>query len=164
MKKYRFAFPKSTFVVFALIVAAAVVAIVFASLRLAEVGDFLSVYPATDIVTIVAFVAFLALVGWDLFGSYYAFDEQVFIAAQLFSRKKIACELFVKLVIDEESSLAVLYYCDAAVPDALLYVVVRIAKKNLESFVFDLRDFKSDIVVEYNLPDKDDKADGEGEE
>ena len=152
MKKYRFAFPKSTYVIFALIAAAAVVAIVFASLRLAGAAGYEPLYPATDVVSIVAFSAFLVLVGWDLFGSYYAFGGESFVVAQLFSKKRIPRDLLCKLVIDEPSGLAVLYYADSVTPDALLYVVLRVGKKKIAPLAEDLRAFKSDLPVEYNLP------------
>ena len=163
MKKYRFAFQKSAYVVFALIVVAAVVAIVFASLRLAGVGDFASAYPATDVVTIVAFAAFLALVGWDIFGSYYAFEEENILAAQLFSHKRIARESLAKVVVDDPSGLIVLYYADPSAPDALLYLTVNVKRDRVDAFLSDLRAFRSDLPVEHRpaTPPSDEDETGE---
>ena len=162
MKKYRFAFQKSAFVIFALIVLSAVVAIVFASIRLAGVGAYVSAYPATDIVTIVAFAAFLVLIGFDLFDSYYAFTEETILARQLFSRKKIARDSLGKAVVDDPSGLIVLYYADPSAPDALLYLTVNVKRARVEEFLSDLRDFRPDLVVEHNPPLA--SEDGEGEE
>lgn len=163
MKKYRFAFQKSAYVVFALIILSAVVAIVFASLRLAGVGDFASAYPATDVVTIVAFVAFLALIGWDLFASYYLFEEESFLSSQLFSRKRIARQSLAKVVVDDPSGLIVLYYADPSAPDALLYLTVNIKRDLVEGFLSDLRSFRSDLPVEHR-PEASPSDEGDGGE
>ena len=165
MKKYRFAFQKSAYVIFALIVLSAVVAIVYASIRLAGVGDYLSVYPATDIVTIVAFAMFLALIGWDLFASYYAFEEDKFLSAQLFSRKRIPRDSIRKLVVDDPSGLIVLYYADDPASDALFYVAVHVRRDRVDDFVADFRAFRPDLPVEHRpAPASNDTDDGEGQE
>ena len=164
MKKYRFAFQKSAYVIFALIILSAVVAIVFASLRLAGVGDFMSAYPATDVVTIVAFAVFLGLIGWDLFASYYAFEEDSFLAAQLFSRKRIAREALAKVVVDDPTGLVVLYYADPSAPDALLYIAVNIKRALAEDFLSDLRAFRSDLPVEHSPAPSSGEADDHGGE
>lgn len=150
MKKYRFSFPKSAFLIYALIILAAAVAIVFAILRLVGVGSYVSVYPAMDIVTIAAFALFLLLIGLNLFGSYYAFEERAFLMKQLFFRKRVERELLYKLVIDEASGFAALYYFSPASPEALSYVPVNIRRRDLDSFTEALRRFKSDILIEVN--------------
>ena len=155
MRKYRYSFPKSAFFVFALIVLASVTAIVFASLRLAGVGKYLSVYPALDVTTIVVFVIFTALIGCSLWTSYYAFTDEAFVAAQLFSRKKVSREALRKFVLDEASGVAALYFEDAAKPGALLYITINLRKAAMDSFIEDLRAFRSDIAVEVISPDKD---------
>ena len=70
MKKYRYSFPKSAFFIYVMIVLASITAIVFAILRLAEVGNYASVYPALDIVSIVVFAVFVGMIGSNFFASY----------------------------------------------------------------------------------------------
>ncbi|HCU56276.1 MAG TPA: hypothetical protein DIC18_02955 [Clostridiales bacterium] len=148
MKKYRFAFPKSAFVIYALIIAAAVISVVFSALRLAEVGKYASSIPALDIVTIVAFGIFVLLLGYNLFGAFYAFEKSAFVSAQLFFRKRVQKERIYKFIIDQESGVAALYYLDPASPESLLYVTVNIKRKELDAFTEDLRRFKSDVLIE----------------
>ena len=155
MKKFRYAFPKSAYLVFALIVAAAVIGIVFASLRLAEAAGYLSVYPAVDIATIVTFVLFLGLVCGDLFSAYYAFEEQSFLIARLFSKKRIPRDLVCKFVIDEASGLAALYFPSPEQPDAVAYVTVNLRRRDLEPFSEALRLFNPAVVIEINPIRKD---------
>lgn len=150
MKKFRYSFPRAAYVIFALILAAAVVGILFASLRLAEVGEFFSIYPAVDIVTIVAFVLFLMLIGADILFAYYAFDEDTFIVLRLFSKKRVGRDVLYKLVIDEATGLAALYFFDPHSPETLYFVTVNLKKRDLEPFCEELRRFKSDIIIEIN--------------
>ena len=157
MKKYRYSFPKSIFFIYALIVVAAIVAIVFASLRLAEVGNYISIYPAVDIASIVVFAIFLVLLGWHLFGSYYLLEGRTFTVVQLFSKKKVDRDAIAKLVIDEESGLAALYFIDPATPDVLSFVTINLKRKVLDAFSEDLRLFKTDIVIEINPVQKEEK-------
>ena len=153
MKKYKYSFPKSAFVIYLLIIAAAVVAIVFAALRLAGVGNFLSVYPAVDITSVVVFALFLVLLGLHLFASYYGFDGKDFVIKQLFSKKRIERDVIARFVLDEQSGVAALYYIDPQTPDALSYVMINLRSKDMDAFIVDLRAFKSDIVVLINPTD-----------
>ena len=148
MKKYRFCFPKSAFLIYALIILASIVSIVFSSLRLANVGKYASIHPAVDITTIVVFVIFVALIGYNLVASYYAFVGDTFVIAQLFSKKKIAREALCRFVLDEESSVAALYYLDPARPDVISYVTISLRKATMSSFVEELRAFRGDIAIE----------------
>lgn len=155
MKKYRFAYPRSAFVIFGLIIAAGVVSILFSVLRLAEVGKYASSLPALDVVTIIAFAIFYALIGYNLFGSYYAFEESDFLVAQLFFRKRIAGELLVKFVIDEASGVTALYYFDPATPDTLSFVTVNLRRRDVAAFTAELREFKPDVLIEFNPTPRD---------
>ena len=155
MKKYRYSFPKAAVFIYALIVLASVTAIVFASLRLAGVGAFVSIYPAVDITSIVVFVVFVALLGWNLLTSYYAFTEDAFVVSQLFSKKKIARDAVCKFVLDEASGVAALYYFNSSAPDVLCYVTVNLRKSVMQSFIEDLRGFRPDVAVETISAGKD---------
>lgn len=155
MKKYRYSFPKSAFFIYVLIVLAAVTAIVFAALRLAGVGSFVTAFPALDVASIVVFVIFIALIGWNLFGAYYAFSEDSFIVVQLFSKKTVERDAIRKMVVDEESGVAALYFVVADAPDALCFVTINLKSKDLIRFTEDLRAFKSDVVIETNPMKKD---------
>ena len=157
MKKYRYSFPKSVFIIYAMIVVAAIAAIVFAALRLASVGKYFSVYPAMDIASIAVFAIFLVLLGLHLFFSYYAFDGRSFLVVQLFSKKRIDRDSIVKFVIDEESGLAALYFIDPATPDMVSFVTVNLKRESLDPFTEDLRLFKTDIVVDVNPTRKEEK-------
>ena len=148
MKKYRHSFPKSAIFVYVLIVLASITAIVFAALRLVGVGNYVAAYPALEIASIVVFVIFVALIGANLFTSYYAFTEKGFVVVQLFSRKGIARETICKMMVDEESGVAAIYYIDDATPDTLSFVTVNIRRALLDAFEADLRTFKSDVVIE----------------
>lgn len=148
MKKYGLAFPKSAFVLFAMVIFASVAGIVFAALRLAEVGGYLSLYPAIDIMSIVLFVLFIAFIAGSLFFSYYTFSEEEFIGVRLFSRKRVARDSIRKFVLDEESSVAALYYVDPAAPDTLSFVTIHLKKADVDPFIADLRAFRSDVAVE----------------
>ena len=154
MKKYRYSFPKSAFVIYALIVLAAVVAIVFAALRLAGVGSYVTFYPALDIASICVFAVFIALIGWNLFGAYYAFAEEDFVVVQLFSKRKVAKNDIVKMVQDEASGLAALYFVDPAAPDVVSFVTINLKSKDMVRFTEDLRAFKPDIIIEINPAEK----------
>ena len=155
MKKYRFAYPKSAYVIFALILAAGVISIIFSALRLGGVGKYASSMPALDIATIVAFVIFYFLIGYNLFGSYYAFEEHSVLAKQLFFRKRVERDVLVKFVIDEASGLAALYFFDPSSPETLSFMTVHVRRKEIAAFAEDLRAFKSDIVVAINPIQKD---------
>ena len=148
MKKYRFSYPKSAIVIYALIVLASITAIVFAILRLAEVGNYVSVYPALDIVSIVLFVLFVALIGSNFFVSYYAFEEDAFLAKQLFSKKRVLRDTLCKFVCDEASHVAALFYIDPATPDVVSYVTVSIKWSLLDGFIKDLKEFAPSLTVE----------------
>ena len=147
MKKYRNAFPRSAFFIYVLIVASSLAAIVFAILRLAEVGSYVSVYPALDVVSIVVFTLFIALIGFNLFGSYFAFGEEEFVVSQLFFKKRIARDSLTQVILDEESLVAALYYSDPAKPDALSYLTVNLKKSYVDAFIEDVRVFRSDVAV-----------------
>lgn len=157
MKKYRFSFPKSAFVLFCMVILASVAGIVFAALRLAEVGGYLSLYPAIDIMSIVLFVLFVAFIAGNLFLSYYAFSSEEFIAVRLFSRKRVARDTICKFVLDEESSVAALYFVDPAAPETLSFVTLYLKKADVDRFIADLRAFRSDIAVEIVHIKKDEK-------
>ena len=157
MKKYRISFPKSAFFLFGMVILAAIAGIVFAVLRLAGVGGYLSVYPAIDIMSIVLFVLLVAFIAGNLFFSFYAFSEEVFISVRLFSRKKVARDRICKFVLDEESSVAALYYVDPASPETLSFVTVFLKKADVDRFIADLRAFRSDIAVEIVPIKKDEK-------
>ena len=157
MKKYRFSFPKSAFVLFCMVILASVAGIVFAALRLAEVGGYLSLYPAIDIMSIVLFVLFVAFIAGNLFLSYYAFSSEEFIAVRLFSRKRVARDAICKFVLDEESSVAALYFVDPAAPETLSFVTLYLKKADVDRFIADLRAFRSDIAVEIVPIKKDEK-------
>lgn len=147
MKKYRNAFPKSALFIYVLIVASSLAAIVFAILRLAEVGNYVSVYPALDIVSIVVFAIFIALIGFSLFGSYFAFGEEEFIVSQLFFKKRISRDALSQVILDEESLVAALYYRDPTKPDVLSYLTVILKKSSVDAFIEDVRAFRSDVAV-----------------
>ena len=154
MKKFRYHFHSSAFVIYALIVLASITAIVFAALRLAGVGDLVSVYPAVDIASIVIFALFVALIGYYFFSVYYTFTADSFVVVQLFSRKAVARDALCKLTLDEASGLAALYYVDEeADPDVLPFIAIDMRRKDLDAFIADLRAFKSDIVIE-SIPQK----------
>ena len=55
MKKFRYAFPISAYVVYALLLAVSAISVVLAALRLGEVGGLFSVYPVSDVLSIVVF-------------------------------------------------------------------------------------------------------------
>ena len=150
MKKYRFLYPKSAFVIYALIVITSVVSIVFAALRLAEVGKYFSTYPALDVLDIVLFSIFIAVISLNLFCSYYAFRDNAFVVAQLFFRRKIPLISVRRFVIDEATGLAALYFEDPRAPGTLACVTVNLRKRDLDPFSEDLRFFIQDIVIEIN--------------
>ena len=157
MKKYRFVFPKSAYVIAVLIFLSAIAGTVFSVLRLAEVAGFFSVIPAIDILTIVFFSVFIAALGLTLFGSYYAFADSHFVIAKLFFRYRIERDRIVKLVIDEPSGFAALYYFRPELRDVLSFVTVNLRRRDLDPFVEGLRAFKTDVVVEYNEPSSEEK-------
>ena len=151
MKKFRYAFPISAYVVYALLAAVSVFTVVFSSLRLAEVGNLVSVYPATDIASIVLFVVFLALMTLITFGTSYRFTEDSFVCDRVLFKKKIDRDRISKFVTDETAGVGALYYLDPSSPDTVLFVVICIAKIRRAAFVEALKSFKPDIVVEANL-------------
>jgi len=157
MKKFSFVYPKSAYIVSTLVFLSGVIGIVFASLRLSETAGFLSAIPALDILTIVIFSLFLSGLGWILFGSYYAFDGEQFVVARLFFRHRIDKEAIFKLVIDESTGFAALYYLQSGTTDVLAFVTVNLKRRDLEPFADALRAFKEGVFVEYNSPLKEEK-------
>ena len=154
MKKYRFCFSKPAYVVVGLIFAAAIVSIVFAALRLAGTGDYLSVYPAVDIITIVEFSILPIFMLFFLLRSHYAFEEDCFTVFKVLSKRRIPRDSLCKFVIDEATKFAVLYFFADESCETLAYVTVNLRKKDLDSFTETLRAFKSDILIEINPVDK----------
>ena len=150
MKKFRYAYPKSAYVVYALIIAVTIVSIVFASLRLAEVGGFFSVIPATDIVTIVIFALFFVALAILVFGTTYSFKGDSLVLDRFFVKKKIPRENILRYVSDDAAGIGALYYADSALPENVLYVVVSLHKKDRQAFVDALRDFKPDVIITTN--------------
>ncbi len=150
MKKFRFVFPKSAYALAGLICLSAIAGIVFSSLRFAEVGGFFSVLPALDVLTIVIFSVFLSALGWTLFGSYYAFTEEYFVVARLFFRHRIERESIVKMVIDEPSGVAAVYYLLHGTTESVVFVTVNLRCRDLDPFAEAFRAFRPEVPVEYN--------------
>ena len=150
MKKFRYAYPKSAYVVYALIVAVTIVSIVFASLRLAEVGGFVSVIPATDIASIVIFALFFVALAILVFGTSYSFKGDFFVLDRFFVKKKISRDSILKYVSDGAAGIGALYYADPANPENVLYVVVSLHKKDRQAFPDALRAFNPDVVITTN--------------
>ena len=150
MKKYRQRFPKTAFVVYCVMNVVSMVAIVFAALKLAGVGNFASYFPFVDITTIVIFVFFLVFTAILLFNSSYSFGERTFVIRHGFSKQVIDRDAIARFIYDEPSGAAALYYVNPLAPDAAMYVVVVIRKKDMDDFIADLRALKSDIVIEVN--------------
>ena len=148
MKKYRYHFRSSAFVIYALIALASITAIIFAALRLAGVGGLISLYPAVDITSIVIFAIFILLIGYYFFSAYYALREDEFVVSQLFFKKTVKRDTIAKLTVDEASGLAALYYLDPAKPDVLPFVAIDMKRKDLDDFIAALRAFKTDVVIE----------------
>ena len=149
MKKFRYTFPVSAYVVYALLLLLSALSVVFASLRLGEVGGMFSVYPVSDVISIVVFSsAFAAVLSLMLF-SYYAFTEDSFVATKLFFKKRVKKENVIKLVTDEESGVSALYYYGSAPgEETVSFLVICVSRKNREAFVSALKEFKRDIVIE----------------
>ena len=150
MKKFRYSFPISAYVIYALLAAVSVFAVVFASLRLAEVGKLVSVYPASDIVSIVVFAIFLVLMTMITFGTCYRFGESNFVCDHVLFRKKIDKERILRCVTDEAAGVSALYYLDPASPDNVLFVVICLAKKDRAAFLDALKAYKPDLPIENN--------------
>ena len=79
MKKFRYAFPIPAYVVYALLRLLSVVSIGFAALRLGNAGGFFSVYPVSDVLSIVVFSIAILAVLWLTFFSNYAFCGDTFV-------------------------------------------------------------------------------------
>jgi len=152
MKKFRYAFPISAYVIYGLLSVVAVFSIVIASLRLAEVGSLVSVYPASDIVSIVVFAVFLVLMSLISFGTCYRMDEKSFVSDHVLFRKKIEWARILRYVTDEASGVSALYYLDPASPDNVLFLVICLSKAQRQAFVDSLKSFKPDLLVESNAP------------
>ncbi|MBP5404538.1 MAG: hypothetical protein J6Y74_01125 [Clostridia bacterium] len=150
MKKFRYAYPKSAYVVYALVNAVSIVSIVFASLRLAGVGGFISVIPATDILSIVLFALFFVALAILVFGTSYSFKGDDLVLDRFFVKKKISRENILRYVSDDAAGIGALYYADPATPEKVLYIVVSIHKKDRQAFVDALREFKPDVVIMAN--------------
>jgi len=148
MKKYRYAFPVSAYVIYALVVAVSAVSMVLASLRLAGVGGFLSVYPALDITSLVLSVLFIIALALIVFMASFGFKEDFFVIDRVFVRKKIARENLLKYVWDEKAGIGALYYTDENAPADIRFVVITIHKGKRKAFEESLRLFKSDILIE----------------
>lgn len=150
MKKYRQFFPKSAFIVYFVVNVVSLAAIVFSSLKLADVGSLTSYYPVFDIVTIAVFVVFMILTALLLFRSYYAFGEEKFLLCRGLFTTALERDSLVKFVYDEASGVAALYFADPQSPNAARYVVVNLRKKDVTDFTDELRRFAAHVVVEYN--------------
>lgn len=150
MKKFRYSFPISAYVIYALLMAVSAFSIIFASLRLAEVGKLVSVYPASDIVSIVVFAVFLVLMTLISFGTCYRLNDQAFVSDHVLFKKKIEWDRVLRYVIDEASGVSALYYLDPAVPDNVLFIVICIKASERQSFVDALKSFKPDLLIETN--------------
>jgi len=150
MKKFRYAFPISAYVIYALLMVVSVLSIVLASLRLAEVGNFVSVYPATDIVSIVLFSVFFILMAIIVFGTSYRFTEKELVLERIFFRKKIDRDHILKCVTDESAGLSALYYIDPIDPENLLFVVICLPRSKKNAFFEALRTLKPEIILESN--------------
>ncbi len=156
MKKFRYAFPISAYVVYALLFIVSVVSIVFAALRLGEVGGMFSVYPISDVLSIVFFSIAIVAELWIMFFSNYVFCDDTFVMTRLFFKKRIKREDVIKLVTDEDSGISALYYCGSKPGEQTVsFLIVSIAKKNREAFESALRAFKRDIVIESNSKEKE---------
>ena len=150
MKKYRQKFTKGIFVIYCLVNVVSVAAIVFAAIKLAGVGNFTSYFPFVDIANIVIFTFFLVFTALLLFNSWYGFNERGVVVHRGFTKQVIDRDNIAKLIYDEVSGAAALYYGNPLTPEVKNYVVILIPKKNMDDFIADLRSLKSDVVVEVN--------------
>ena len=150
MKKYRQKFSKTTFVIYCVVNVVSVLAIVFAVLKLAEVGNFASYFPFVDITNIVIFTFFMTFTGVLFFNSWYGFGERSMVIRHGFTKQVIDRDVIAKFVYDEVTGIAALYYVDPLTPDTARYVVVLISKRNMDDFIADLRSLKSDVLIEVN--------------
>ena len=150
MKRYRQKFSKTAFVVYCIMNVFVLAAIIFAALKLAGVGDLVSYFPFVDITTIAIFTFFLCFTGVLLFNSSYSFGERSFIIRHGFSKQVIDRDAIARFIFDEASGAAALYYVNPLAPEAALYVVVLLRKKDVEDFIADLRTLKSDVIIEIN--------------
>ena len=151
MKKFRYAFPVSAYVIYGLLIAVSVFSIVFASLRLAEVGKLVSVYPASDIVSIVVFAVFLVLMSLITFGTCYRLNDKSLVCDHVLFRKKIEWDRILRYVTDEPSGVSALYYLDPASPDSVLFVVICLRQSQRQNFVDTLKSYKPDLPIESNV-------------
>ena len=157
MKKFRYVFPISAYVLFGLLLAISAVSVVLASLRLGNAGGFFSVYPVTDVISIVVFSIAFASVLCSAFVSSYAFCGDAFVFTRLFSKKRINKKDLIKLVTDEASGVSALYYYGVEPGDKQVsFIVISIGRKNREPFESALREFKRDIVMEITSSDRAD--------
>ena len=150
MKTYRQKFSKTTFVVYCVMNVVSLAAIVFAVLKLAGVANFVSYFPFVDITTIAIFVFFLVFTGILLFRSSYGFTERSFVVRHGFSKQVIDRDAIARFIYDEASGAAALYFVNPLAPEAAMYVVVLIARKDMDDFIADLRSLKSDVIIEVN--------------
>ena len=150
MKRYRQKFSKTAFVVYCIMNVFVLAAIIFAALKLAGVGNLVSYFPFVDITTIAIFTFFLCFTGVLLFNSSYSFGERSLIIRHGFSKQVIDRDVIARFIFDEASGAAALYYVNPLAPEAALYVVVLLRKKDVEDFIADLRTLKSDVIIEIN--------------
>ena len=151
MKKFRYAFPIPAYVVYALLLLLSAVSVLFAALRLGNAGGFFSVYPVSDVLSIVVFsIAILAVLWLSLFSN-YAFSGDTFVFTRLFLKKRVNRQDIIKLVTDEESGVSALYYYGSVPGERNVdFLVVCVGKGKRDAFERALREFKSDIVIESN--------------
>lgn len=154
MKKFRYAFPISAYVVYALLLAVSAISVVLAALRLGEVGGLFSVYPVSDVLSIVVFsIAFIAVLGLMLFSN-YSFCGDEFVVTRVFLKKRVERKNIVKLVTDEESGVSALYYYGTQPgEETVSFLVVSVGKSKRAAFESALKEFKRDIVIESNPKD-----------
>ena len=156
MKKFRYAFPIPAYVVYALLLLLSVVSIVFAALRLGNAGGFFSVYPVSDVLSIVVFSIAILAVLWLTFFSNYAFCGDTFVFTRLFLKKRVNRQDIIKLVTDDESGVSALYYYGSEQGEKNVdFLVVCVGKGKREAFIGALREFKRDIVIESNPKETD---------
>ena len=149
MKKFRYAFPISAYVIYGLLLCVSLFSVIIAAFRLGEVGGLFSVFPVSDILSIVVFsLAFVSIL-WLIFFSNYVFSNDSFEVTRLFYKKRIRKADLIKLVTDKESGVSALYYYGAKEGEASIsFIVISISKKKRADFEEALRSFKSDIILE----------------
>ena len=158
MKKFRYAFPVSAYVVFGLLMLVSAASVVLAALRLGNVGGMFSVYPVSDVLNVVIFsLAFIA-VAWLAFFSSYSFSGDSFVVNRLFFKQRVKREDLIKLVTDEESGLSALYRLGSKPGEKTVsFIVVSVFERDRAAFENALKEFKKDVVIEYNAKDGADR-------